>query len=346
MAAPGSAQTFNSAMLRGNRAIKAPLSMRTYTTFVKPEELGRLQLFKHVNLTAIEEQLSFCNVREIEAGETLIARGQTNAYFYILLAGRLRVYLDTMGEALTFLEAGQSVGEISIIDKQPTTAHVVAETRCRLLVIGEQTLWSFVSNSHAISINLLSLLTARLRDTNAKLTESQARQRMLEYEATVDPLTGLYNQRWLDKEFSEKMTVAREIEQPLSVLMVELDHFDEYTDANGHLAGDQALHAIAQSLLNNLRPMDTAIRYAGEEYMVVLPDTDLDTAVQVAEDICIIARDTRIHTADGKLLPSISVSIGVASQSETDDRESLIRRAENALATAKDSGQSSTSTGE
>lgn len=320
--------------------------MKTYTTFVKPEELERLQLFQGVNLDSMEEQLSSCVVREIEAGETLMARGQTNNYFYVLLAGRLRIYLDTMGEALTFIESGESVGEISIIDKQPTSAHVVAETRCRILVINEQTLWSFVSNSHAIAVNLLSLLTARLRDTNAKLTESQEKQRMLEYEATVDPLTGLYNQRWINAEFEGKMTVAREIEQPISVLMIDLDNFNDYNKANGHLAGDQALHVIAQSLLNNLRPMDIAIRYGGEEFLVVLADTDMETAVKVAEDICIIAKGTSIHTPDGKLLPSISVSIGVAAQQDDDDPESLVARATSALDKAKNEGRNCISSGD
>ena len=105
--------------------------MPTYTTFVKPEELQRLHMFQGVQLEPLQEQLDSCSVREIEAGETLIARGQTNSYLYLLIAGRLRVYLDTMGETLSIIEAGESVGEISIIDKQPTTAHVVAETRCR-----------------------------------------------------------------------------------------------------------------------------------------------------------------------------------------------------------------------
>lgn len=320
--------------------------MQTYTTFVKPEELERLQLFQGVSLEGLEEQLSSCTVREIEAGETLMARGQTNSFFYILLAGRLRIYLDTMGEALAFIEPGESIGELSIIDKLPTSAHVVAETRCRILVINEQTLWSFVSNSHAIAVNLLSLLTARLRDTNAKLTESQEKQRMLEYKATVDPLTGLYNQRWIEQEFEGKITVGREIEQPIAVLMIDLDNFNQYNKDHGHLAGDQALHMVAQSLLNNLRPMDTAIRYGGEEFLIVLTDTDLETATRVADDVCIIAKNTSIYTSDGKSLPSISVSIGVAAQQDDDDPDSLLARAIAALDKAKGKGRNCISTGE
>jgi len=319
--------------------------MQTYTTFVKPEEMGRLQLFNGVSLDSIEEQLASCTVREIEAGETLIARGQVNTYFYVLLAGRLRVYLDTMGETLTFLEAGQSVGELSIIDKQPTSAHVVAETRCRILVISEQTMWSFVSSSHAIAINLLSLLATRLRDTNAKLTESQQKQRQMEYESSVDPLTGLYNERWVENKFPEKLIVASEVEQPLAVLMIDMDKFNDYNKDNGHLAGDRALHAIAQSLLNNIRPMDNAIRYDGEEFLVVLPDTDLDTAIQVAQDICIIAKDTKISTADGKSLPSTTVSIGVTTQQAGDDANMLVTRAQDAVKVAKGMGRNCISAG-
>jgi diguanylate cyclase (GGDEF)-like protein len=92
--------------------------------------------------------------------------------------------------------------------------------------------------------------------------------------------------------------------------------------------------------------MDTAIRYGGEEFLVVLPDTDQDTAVRVAEDVCIIAKDTKIHTGDGKLLPSVSVSIGVATQQTKDDSKRLIGRAEKALGKAKSSGRNQISLGE
>jgi len=320
--------------------------MPTYTTFVKPEELQRLHLFQGVQLEPLQEQLDSCSVRELEAGETLIARGQTNSYLYLLLAGRLRVYLDTMGETLSIIEAGESVGEISIIDKQPTTAHVVAETRCRLLVMSEEVLWSMVSGSHAVSINMLSLLAGRLRDSNTRLTESQKREREMRYQSAVDPLTGLYNRAWLEGEMNDRLIVSEEIEQTYSVLMLDVDDFTGYNEANGKLAGDRALHGLAQVLLNNLRPMDTAIRYGGEEFLAVLPDTDLDTGIQVAEDLRLILKEATIRSVDGKVLPNITVSVGVAVQQPGDDIESLIDRAAAALHVAEDSGLFNVSVGE
>jgi len=320
--------------------------MPTYTTSVSTEELQRLHLFQGVRLEPLQEQLDSCSVRVIEAGETLIARGQTNNYLYLLLAGRLRVYLDTMGETLSIVEPGESVGEISIIDKQPTTAHVVAETRCRLLVMSEEVLWSMVSGSHAVSINILSLLAGRLRDSNARLTESQKRERELRYKSAVDPLTGLYNKSWIEEEMCDCLIVAEEIEQECSVLMLDIDDFKTYNDDNGHLAGDRALFAMAQTLLNNLRPMDTAIRYGGEEFLAVLPDTDAETGMQVAEDLRLMMKETTVRLADGKALPHVTVSIGVATQRKGDDAESLVARAEAALKAARDTGKNNVSIGE
>jgi diguanylate cyclase (GGDEF)-like protein len=320
--------------------------MREFTTFVKPEELQRIGLFAGVNLDTISKQLSTCTVRELEAGETLIARGQTNNYMYLLIAGRLRIFLDTMGEALSILEAGESVGEISIIDKLPTSAHVVAETRCRLFVINEQTLWSMVSDSHAVAVNMLSLLASRLRDANAKLSESQERQRRLEYEASIDPLTGLYNKHWLDRELEGKLAHARNVGQYMSLLMLDIDHFQDYNDRNGHLAGDRALHELAQALLNNLRPMDTAVRFGSALFLVILPDTNPDTATQVAEDIRIIAQGMNIRTPDGKTFPPITVSIGISTQHDNDTPEALVNRADKARAVAKKAGRNCVSNAE
>lgn len=320
--------------------------MPTYTTFVKPEELQRLHLFQGVQLEPLQEQLDSCSVREIEAGETLIARGQTNTYLYLLIAGRLRVYLDTMGETLGIIEPGESVGEISIIDKQPTTAHVVAETRCRLLVMSEAALWSMVSNSHAVSINMLSLLASRLRASNTRLTESQKREREIKYKTLVDALTGLYNKSWIDEELKDRLIVAEEIDKRYSLLMLDIDNFQQYNDENGALAGDRALHSLAQTLLNNLRPMDTAIRYGGEEFVAILPETDADTGLQVAEDLRLMLKDADIRLADGMALPHVTVSIGVATQHQGDKPQDLITRAEAALQVAKDSGRNNVSVGE
>ena len=94
-------------------------------------------------------------------------------------------------------------------------------------------------------------------------------------------------------------TNAKDVEAIFDAARKIQDERERLAYVDEACAGDRALRAIAQSLLNNLRPMDKAIRYSGEEFLVVLTDTDHDTAIQVAEDVCIIAKDTSISTPDG-----------------------------------------------
>ncbi len=305
--------------------------MQTHTTVIRPEDLQRLQLFKGVDLATLEEQLAGCTVREIEAGETLIARGQRNDSLYLLITGRLRIYLDTMGEALTILEPGLGVGEISIIDKLPTTAHVVTETRSRLLVIPETVLWSMVTNSHGVAINMLSLLATRLRDSNSKLAESQERARKLGNIAAIDPLTGLFNQRWVEEELAERITVSREVEQDLSMVLLEADEMDQYVRLYGEDGADRVCYSLAEALLNDIRPVDTAVRLSERQLLALLPDTDISTAIQVAEDLRLVMKQTPVQTVDGYELPSVTVSAGVASVMADDTVESILARLQDAL---------------
>ena len=92
--------------------------------------------------------------------------------------------------------------------------------------------------------------------------------------------------------------------------------------------------------------MDTAIRYGGEEFVAILPETDADTGLQVAEDLRLMMKDVDIRLADGKPLPHVTVSIGVAAQHQGDKPDDLIERAEAALKVAKDSGRNNVSVGE
>ena len=312
--------------------------MSTDTMAVALDDLQQLQLFKGVNLSSISEQLSACSVRSIEAGEILIARGQTNTNLYLLLSGNLRIYLDTMGENLIVLEPGSGVGEVSIIDKLPTTAHVVAQTRCQLLVISEEVLWSMVSSSHDVAINMLSLLASRLRDSNGKLAESQEREYKLKYKAVIDSSTGLYNRAWLEEELPKLITESRACKQSLSVVLMEIDDYDMYLQSNGQEAVERTGYWLAQSLLNDLRPVDMAVRISESRFMTILPDTDIATAIQVAEDLRLVMKETTVRTPNGAVLPAFTISAGVYEVSDTDDISSLIEQAETALQTANELG--------
>ena len=126
-----------------------------------------------------------------------------------------------------------------------------------------------------------------------------------------DGLTGLFNRRYLEESLAREIARCERRGQPLAVLMLDVDHFKAFNDRHGHAMGDAALSAFARLLKAKCRAEDIACRYGGEEFTLILPETDLDTALERAEDIRAEAALLRIGDPTGTML-GITVSIGVA----------------------------------
>ncbi|MEE8349510.1 MAG: cyclic nucleotide-binding domain-containing protein [Acidobacteriota bacterium] len=136
------------------------------------EDLGNSPLFVGVDLETIREVLERCSVNDLQRGEFLIRARERNEYLYVLLTGRLRIHLNPNMSPVAVLDPGAVVGELSIIDQQLTSAYVIADDVCRVLVISEPTIWALVEASHAVAQNLMRILTRRLRDGNSLLLAS------------------------------------------------------------------------------------------------------------------------------------------------------------------------------
>jgi diguanylate cyclase (GGDEF)-like protein len=303
-------------------------------------DLEKQALFKEAELGIITPLIRDCPVQEVKKDEILIKAGEPNHNMYLILSGQFRVNLnpgDT--DPVAILGTGQSIGEISIIDHQPTSAEIVADTDARVLVLNENILWSLVNQSHTVAYNLLAVLAKRMRYGNSVI--NTIRSLLIEYEhtSTVDPLTGLYNRRWLDDMMTRIMQRCSNSNQPLSVFMIDIDFFKQYNDEHGHIAGDEALRRISRLILQSLRPEDMVARYGGEELFALLPRQDLDIARRVAERLRNKVCKTEIKHSDGTVLPSLTISIGVAKVKDNDSPEDLINAADNALYRAKHSGR-------
>ncbi|MGL6029894.1 MAG: diguanylate cyclase [Legionella sp.] len=185
---------------------------------------------------------------------------------------------------------------------------------------------------HKLLINAFAELTA-LALANVRLREN------LRYQSIRDPLTGLYNRRYLEDFMIKQLHQAERSGTPLSVLMMDLDHFKKLNDTYGHDAGDAALKEFGKILQNDIRMSDVASRYGGEEFIVVLYDADANAAKKRAENI----RDaiSMVHIKYGaQLVGPITVSIGIAEYPK-DGRtlEALIENADQALYYAKNHGR-------
>lgn len=156
--------------------------------------------------------------------------------------------------------------------------------------------------------------------------------------ALTDPLTGLQNRRSLFELGRVEFARAKRMERPFCCMLLDLDHFKQINDVYGHLVGDQVLQEFAKRCSHSVREVDLVGRYGGEELIILLPETDRKTSMQVAERLRSSIASSPIRIFDKNI--SVTVSIGVAAQDEnTTDLETLIARADQAMYIAKHKGR-------
>lgn len=309
------------------------------TSALTARQLRHIQLLRGESEETLNWLLANSEVRHVPAGDVLLNPQQPNDTLYLIISGRVQVRLDWQGhEALAYMDAGHCVGEMSIIDRERPSAIVVTDIPCHLLLIKSETLWTLIDRGAAIARNLLYTLSARVRKDNLVIFESKQQQKISEQNAIQDALTGLYNRRWLEQTLPRLLQRSRKDEQALCALAIDIDHFKLYNDDHGHAAGDAVLSTLAELLENNIRPSDTAIRLGGEEFLVLLPDTFVTDARIIAERLCESVRQ-QANTYQGKSLPRLTISIGLACSTEASDATQLLETADTALYRAKHSGR-------
>jgi diguanylate cyclase (GGDEF)-like protein len=164
---------------------------------------------------------------------------------------------------------------------------------------------------HLLNSELENRVALRTLQLSNELKERKRMEKKLKHLATHDPLTGLYNRNELERRIAEDLDRAARYQHPLSIFMVDIDHFKEINDNYGHGGGDRILRSIAFELERSLRKTDYVARFGGEEFLVVLPETSLKRAIELGERLRFRIANYEAVLGDEKV--ALTISIGVAS---------------------------------
>jgi len=183
-----------------------------------------------------------------------------------------------------------------------------------------------------------SQLEESVNNLKQSLVEADMLRKELREQAIRDPLTGMFNRRFLEESLKHEVSRANRTPSALGIIMFDMDNFKYLNDQFGHVAGDEVLHQVGRVLLTQDRAADIACRYGGDEFIIVLPDTSLENARHKAEQLREQLKLLRIHVND-MTLPDVEFSIGVAAFPEHGSSEiELLQSVDAALYRAKQEG--------
>ncbi len=228
---------------------------------------------------------------------------------------------------------GYALGTVCVVDLQPHQLSDAQRDMLRILSRQVITLFELRRDLIALEQRLLEreqayqALYAQIEQLTARLAETQ-------HQALTDPLTGALNRRGFDQHLAIEFERARRYQLPLSLLLIDVDHFKQFNDVCGHLAGDEALTMVAQLLNEGSRKFDLVARYGGEEFAVILPATGFEGMQVLAERL-----RRQVQQAAWPQRP-VTISVGGASLTSTMQRSSdLVEAADQALYAAKRNGR-------
>jgi diguanylate cyclase len=279
----------------------------------------------------------------------------------ILVAGKKRFDAPTNRELFSnYLapnSAAATVGDVPdqlksvLTDARRFVTDAIADNRTQIRAIGDvaeqaesgfdpKSLVERLMDELTNAATRASKLEINLSETSRELDAIRESLNKAEQRANTDTLTGLPNRRAFDEFLRVSQISAMETGEPLSVLLIDIDRFKQFNDNFGHGVGDQVLRLMANALRERVREQDLPARYGGEELIAVLPGAELAVCEALAERIRRSVAECRIsRRSTGKLLPGITVSIGVAQFRPGESTAQLIERCDGALYLAKRTGR-------
>jgi diguanylate cyclase (GGDEF)-like protein len=257
--------------------------------------------------------------RICQPGEIIIRENEPGDIFYIIRRGQTAIIKGDFQSPtiLGFRSIGEAIGEMALLENLPRSATVIALDVVSLWSLSREMFYRFLGENPSFSINLMNMLSGRIRKSEEERVRGYAREKeqvvvleTLSKQATHDPLTGLFNRRYLDQILYGEIAHALQSGSLVGILMADVDHFKQTNDRYGHKAGDLMLRALGELMKGCVRTVDIVCRYGGEEFVIIMPGASEASVSKCAEEIrskfqalCVASESHEIHA---------TVSLGAA----------------------------------
>jgi diguanylate cyclase len=307
-----------------------PITPKNYAVWYKYITFGDMELNR-----MIDETLKFEASFSKEFNESLYQRfcAEKDESELLKVKDDLRQVLLLMFNEISELtghteeyekKVSNSVNKLSMVDSIQDIREVVGE---------------IVENTKTLS-HFGKSFGNKLKEATQALETLKKDFEQVKTEATIDPLTGVANRKLFDNSLSSFTKDATINGFPLSLLMIDIDHFKRFNDEHGHLIGDEVLKFVARKIRDLVKGGDLVARFGGEEFAVILPETALEGARIVGENVRNFFAKTSLKTkTTSMVLGNITVSIGISTFKPGDSPETMIRRSDQALYAAKNAGR-------
>jgi diguanylate cyclase (GGDEF)-like protein len=273
-------------------------------------------------LNLIEQGKTGQKVKErvCQPGEIILREHEPGDDFYVIRSGQTVVIKGDFQNPtiLGFRSVGEAIGEMALLENLPRSATVIALDVVCLLSFSREAFYQFLGENPSFSINLMNMLSGRIRKSDEERMRGYAREKeqvvaleTLSRQATHDPLTGLFNRRYLDQILYGEIAHALQSGSLVGILMADVDHFKQINDRYGHKAGDIMLQALGDLMKSSVRLADIVCRYGGEEFVIIMPGVSESTASKCAEEIRSKFAELRVVSSENQEIQA-TVSLGVA----------------------------------
>jgi diguanylate cyclase (GGDEF)-like protein len=311
------------------------------------EFLKNVSIFSMLTIDEMNKFIDYLKVIEIEHDKTLFKEGDIGKELYIVKSGKIILHINLPNgktRELTQFITGDFFGEMSIFENATRSATCHCKEDSVLLSLHADSFFKVVNNNPEIATKImykmLNITTARLQNVSEFLSDiiqwgDTARKR-----AITDELTGVFNRRFLDDAIEEYFGASKKNMKPMALIMIDMDHFRDINECYSQKIGDMAICSVVRVFNKYLRERDIVARYGGDEFTIVMPETDVEEVKRISRNIqADVGRLDILKKLNGKI-KKLTLSQGVSVYPhDGDDVKTVWNKADQSLYKAKEEGR-------